>query len=247
MAFMGRTRAVADKLVKDIDKSIFWTTLVIQIFFFFFYGYSIYTNLNNTIFLVIYILLAALALFNFIYMIVTHPYKKESGVKKVKLFARIFKYFINAAMIGVNIFEMAKFGGTDFNKIMIIVSGVSLGIQIILEFIRAFMAYYTDLFMTSIQMDLSFFIKLSKAKETKGNFYEFIDIPLEALANKLEGKEPELTETEKKVNDLAKEFEKENKQKVKHNSQKNAEEQKKQIKDHWNTIKNKIFQKKDSE
>ena len=54
MAFMGRTRAVADKLVKDIDKSIFWTTLVIQIFFFFFYGYSIYTNLNNTVFLVIF-------------------------------------------------------------------------------------------------------------------------------------------------------------------------------------------------
>lgn len=244
MAFMGRTRAVADKLVKDIDKSIFWTTLVIQIFFFFFYGYSIYTNLNNTVFLVIYILLALLALFNFIYMIATHPYKKESGVKKVKLFARVFKYFINASMIGVNIFEMVKLGGTDFNKIMIIVSGVSLGVQIILEFVRAFMAYYTDLFMTSIQMDLSFFIKLSKAKETKGNFYEFIDMPLEAIANKLEGKEPELTDKEKKLNEMAKEYEQLNKQKVKENSEKNAEEQKEQIKNHWNIIKNKVFNRK---
>ena len=241
MAFMGRTRAVADKLVKDIDKSMFWTTLVIQLFFFFFYGYSIYTNLSNTIFLVTYILLAALALFNFIYMIATHPYKKETGVKKVKLFARIFKYIINAAMIGVNIYEMVKFGGTDFNKIMIIVSGISLGVQIILEFVRAHMAYYTELFVTSVQMDLSFFIKLSKAKETKGNFYEFIDMPLEALANKLEGKEPELTETEKMLNDLAKEYEKENKQKIKENSEKNAEHQKNQIKEHWNTIRNKVF------
>ena len=104
--------------------------------------------------------------------------------------------------------------------------------------------YYTDLFMTSIQMDLSFFIKLSKAKETKGNFYEFIDMPLEAIANKLEGKEPELTDKEKKLNEMAKEYEQLNKQKVKENSEKNAEEQKEQIKNHWNIIKDKVFNRK---
>ncbi len=244
MMFLGRTRAVSDKLINDIDKCIFWTTLIIQLFFFFFYGYSIYTNLNNNIFLITYILLSLLAVFNFIYIIVTHPYKKEIGVKKVKLFARIFKYLINSTMIGVNIFEIVKYGGSDFNKIMIIVSGVSLGIQIILEFVRAFIFNYTDLFMTAIQMDLNFFVKLSKAKETKGNFYELIDMPLEAIANKLEGKEPEFTEMEKKVNNLGKEYEKEIKQRIKDNSEKNAEEQKKQIKEHLNTIKDKMFNRK---
>ena len=245
MAFMGRTRAVADKLIKDIERALFWTTLLVQAIFFFFYGYSIYTNIDNIVFLVIYGLLLLLSIFNFVYVIATHPYRKSKSVKKVKVFARIFKYLVNGAMLGVNIFEMVKFGGTDFNKIMIIVSGVSLVVQIILEFVKVFTSRYMELFMTAVQMDLSFVIKLSKIKE-KGGIYEVIDAPLEAIANKLEGKEPELSETEKYLNEIAKDYTDDIKQKTKENKEKNTEQQKNEIKEHLNIIKNKLFKKKDN-
>lgn len=247
MTFMCRTRAVSKKLVTDLDKSIFWITLIIQVFFFFFYGYSIYTNIHNIIFLITYSLLAVLAIFNFIFVITSHPYKKTESVMKIKLFSRIFKYFINGTMLGVNIFEMIKFGATDFNKIMIIVSGISLVIQIILEIVRSITSYYIELFTTSIQMDLNFVLKLAKVKEYKGNLLELLDLPLEAIANKLEGKQPELTETEIYLNELAIEFDKEVREKTKENSQKNAEIQKKEIIEHLSIIKNKVLKRKNKQ
>ena len=244
MTFMCRTRAVSKKLITDLDKTIFWITLFVQLFFFFFYGYSIYTNIHNIIFLITYSLLAILALFNFIFVITSHPYKKSDSVISVKFFSRVFKYLINGTMLGVNIFEMIKFGATDFNKIMIIVSGISLAIQIILEIVRKITSYYMDLFTTSIQMDLNFVLKLAKVREYKGNLLELLDLPLEVIANKIEGKQPELTETEIYLNELAEEFDKEVKEKTKENSQKNAETQKKEIVEHLSIIKNKIFKRK---
>ena len=139
---------------------------------------------------------------------------------------------------------MIKFGATDFNKIMIIVSGISLAIQIILEIVRKITSYYMDLFTTSIQMDLNFVLKLAKVREYKGNLLELLDLPLEVIANKIEGKQPELTETEIYLNELAEEFDKEVKEKTKENSQKNAETQKKEIVEHLSIIKNKIFKRK---
>ena len=248
MMIMGRTRAVADKLVKDIEKIIFWTTILVQAFFFFFYGYSIYTNVSKTIFLIIYSVLCALSLFNFTYVIASHPYRKSDNVKKVKTFIRIFRYIVNGTMLGVNIYEMVMYGASDFNKMMIIVSGASLFGQIVLELVRIFTENYINLFMTSVQMDLSLFTKLNKMKEAN-SFYEFVDIPLEALANKLEGKEEELTDKEKKVDDLYKEFKPkyEQKQEEKRRQQKennpNTEERKSNIKEHLKTIKENLFKK----
>ena len=256
MAFMGRTRAVAYKLVDDIEKLLFWITILVQGFFFFFYGYSIYTNLNRPLFLVIYSLLLALSVFNFIYVIVSHPYRKSDNVKKVKAFARAFKYLVNGTMLGVNIFGLIKFDGTDFNKIMIIVSAASLAVQIILEFVRAYTARYIDLFMTSFQMDLNLVYKLSRIKDAKGNFYGMVDAPLEAIANKIEGKEKEedLTDTEKELNELLKKYEPkfkemkdDKKQKSKENSQQKAARQKEQIKKHVKIIKENLFKKKDKD
>ena len=247
MALMGRTRAVANKFVSDIDKIVFWTAIVVQVLFLFLYGYSIYTNMDKLPFLITYSLLSGLAIFNFIYMIVSHPYRKEDNVKNIKKFVRFFRYFINASMLGVKIFELIKFDATDFNKILIIISGVSLLSQIILEFIRMFTDYYMELFMTSVQMDLGFVIKMSKIGETKGNFFEVIDMPLEAIANKIDGKEPEYTETEKYLNELAKKYTDDIKQKHKEDSEANAEHQKQQIKEHLSTIKNFIFKKKNDE
>lgn len=241
-----RTRAVANKLARDFEKALFWITLVVQVLFFFFYGYSICTNISNIIFLITYSLLGLLSIFNFIYVLVTHPYHKNEDVKKVKFITRIFKYLINGTMVGVNLFEVLKFGGTDFNKIIIIVSALSLGVQIIIEIASAIISHYMNLFLTSIQMDLGPILKISKLKEVKGNFYEILDLPLEAIANKMEGKEVELSETEIYINELTEEFDKTNKQKVKEKSHKNAEKQKKEIVEHLTVIKNKLFKRKKS-
>ena len=245
--FLGRTIAVGNKLIKDVEKVLFWITLVVQLVFFVFYGYSIFTNFNNLIFLIIYSLLGTLSIFNFVHTIVTHPYRKKEKVKKVKFFARIFKYIINGTMLGVNIFEMINYGGTDFNKIMIIVSAISLVVQIIFEIIVPVMSNYINLFITSVKMDFNFIIKIANFVNpdgAKGNFFELLDLPFEAIANRIEGKEPELTETEAYLNELALEYETIKRKEVKENSQIKAEKQKKELVEHLHIIKNKLFRRK---
>ena len=66
MAFLGRTKAVSNKVIRDLERTLFWITLIVQLIFLFFYGYSIYSNLEDLIFLIIYIILGLLSCFNFV-------------------------------------------------------------------------------------------------------------------------------------------------------------------------------------
>ncbi|MGN0813092.1 MAG: hypothetical protein ACI4MQ_06270 [Candidatus Coproplasma sp.] len=262
MAFCSRTFAVAKKLKSDINTILFVATIIVNCIFFLFYGYSIYINIDKTVYLVIYSLLAATAIINFVTYLAT--YKKEKDVK-ISLFTRlvrIFRYVVNTTSLVVSIYQMIQFGATDFNKILLIVSAASLVIQIIIELVRIFIERYIELFTTSLKMDFALIFssieKLNKIKEAKGNVFELIDAPLEAIANKLEGKAKEeaaVSATEQYIDELTAQYNEEakkekkrkkaeNKAKIKQHSADNAEQQKKEIGEHLKIIKYSIFKKK---
>ena len=252
MAVLPRTIAVGKKMIKDIERILYWTTIVVQLIFFISYGYSIYTNISNIVFLVIYSILFVFSVINFIYYLVTYNSDNKKAVGTVKRGFRVFKYLINGTMLGVNIFEMINYGTSDWNKILLVVSGVSLLAQIVLELVRLFVGRYIDLFTEAIGMDLAIIEKIAKVKEVKGNVFELIDAPLEKLANKLEGKDPndDLTETQKYLNELAlvekekaRQAKIEKKMRIKQNSDEKAQKQKGEIKEHLSIIKNKLLKK----
>ena len=55
MALFENTRAVGTQMVEDVRKILFWTTIVVQCIFFAFYGYEIYVNYENIVFLIFYL------------------------------------------------------------------------------------------------------------------------------------------------------------------------------------------------
>lgn len=257
---LDRTISVSIKMKEDLKRISFWTTIIVQIIFLFFYSYSIYKNVDFLLFLVIYIVLAVLSLLHFIYFLASNKSDNKKLVKKIKRVFRISKYLINGTMLGVNIYEMLKYGITDFNKVLLVVSGISLLVQVIIECARFFIEKYIELFQYSLKTDLKGIYwakeKMDSVKEVKGNFFSLIDAPLEKLADKLEGKEKkveevQLSKKEQYVEDLASKYRKEQneakeqkKQEQKQKSRERALEQKEELKEHLRVIKNSIFKSK---
>lgn len=241
MALLGRTRAVGEKFLTDISKTVFWVNIVVQIVFFISYGFAIYSNIENVMILVLYAGLEVLALIGFINYLNTN--KKKNKNLKFERTIRIFRYLVNGMMLSVNVFEIIKYDTSDLSKILLVVSAVLLLAQIFLEFIRAFAEKYIELFMFSLQKDFEPLTMLGKIKEVKGNLFEIIDAPLEVIANRLESKPEEVNPVEEKVEKLYKDFEEKNKKEVRKRSHENAEKQKKEIVEHLSIIKNKLFSK----
>ena len=138
----------------------------------------------------------------------------------------------------VNVLEMIKFGVSDFNKVMLIVRFILLLAQIIFEFVKAFVERYIKLFMYSISRDLQPFTKF---KQVKGNFFEAIDAPLEAIAGTIHEQQEEVDEIKQEVENLYEQYDKKTQIKIRQQSHENAVKQKKEIVEHLNIITNKLF------
>lgn len=257
MAFLGKSKAVAFKLKHDIDNVLHIVNILVSIFFICYYGYSIYTNINNTIFLVINIIFLVLGLFGFILYLSTHK-NKTKITKNIKKIIGKSKYLTKIVVLIINTIQFVKYGGSDLSLILLALSGLILVLQTLVEVIQKFVTNYVELFVEAIYQDFEFLVKLGKLKEAKGNFYEMIDAPLEKLANKLEGKEKEvqLTKTQQELNSIVDTYSpkiEENdrkkkelkKQRIKESSEQRAIKQKEEIKEHLKTIKNRVFKKKE--
>lgn len=243
---LGSTRAVADKAIRDIRCAVFWVSLVVQIVFMGYYGWSIYENLENLPFLIIYAALAVISLTAFITFLVTNRHKEKKN-KKFNRFLRVFKYIINGAMLALNAYEFRQSTPTDLGIILFALSVVVWLANIVLEIVRGAVERYWELFTVALEKDLAFMKKLQKAAEVKGNFFEFIDAPLEAVANLIEKKKtkpapaPAPTQAEVAVAEIAKEFKVRKKAEIQENSEKRAEKEKKEIKEHLKTILHGVF------
>ncbi|MBQ9729844.1 MAG: hypothetical protein IJV80_03430 [Clostridia bacterium] len=249
MALLSRSKAVLFKMVDDIKKVLFFVNVFVPIIFFGNYGYSIYKNVHHLAFLIIYSLLFVLSVIAYVHYLATHK-KSSKNSKGVKRVIKSFKYLLNAAMIGVKVFEMVKYGLGDFDKILLMISAISLAVQVLIMLVSIYIDNYVKLFSASLEMDLAFFTKLSKLGGVKGAMYELVDAPLEAIANKIENKQPEYTETELYLNELAQKYEaeeaKRKKQKIEEKKklgEERAENKKQEIVEHLKTIKEKVFHK----
>lgn len=260
----GNTRAVADKLLRDIRRIAFGVSLGVQILFLAYYGWSIYSNIDSLPFLIIYASLAVIAIVSFINFLVISKHKEKKN-KKFNRFLRVLKYIINGAMLAVNAYQLFKYTRTDLQIILLGLSGIFWLANIVIEIIRVSVEYYFNLFKVAIKADAPIFIntidkvtELSEKfeelkKHPKGTFWEAVDAPFEAWANKIRRKEKEKTTpvqaeiaptaTEKAVQQLAESFEenqKEKKQKQKEENRKQdnekAEKEKKALGAHLKTI-----------
>lgn len=205
----ANTYGVIVKLKKDLDIIQKVVDFIVQIIFLGFYAYSIYSNLNNTLLLTIYIVLLSVSLAYFIFYIVTLNNKskifKRKIKYKVKKSVKYTKLLTSAITLGLAVYELANYETSDFTKILTIVSGISFGIQILIEFATMFINKYIDLFTESVKMDYeeSELIKntvktISKAKDIKdnplGELLAAVDIIPEKLSNKRNNVEIEIEE-----------------------------------------------------
>ncbi len=236
-----RTLAVTDKLLRDIEKILYWTTIVVQCIFFAYYGYSIYTNLSNLTFLIIYILLLLFSTVGFIYYLSHYRDKAKENVKTVKKTFRIFKYLVNGSMLVLNMIGIIRYGGNDLAYVLIVFSSLSLIVQIIVELIRDFVSRYITLFSIALDKDTQFIRRLQDVKDYKGNFYGIVDAPLQVIAKKIETENLELSDNEKLVEELSNMRKEKRTYKIKSRHQENTRRQKDEIKEHLNIIKNRVF------
>ncbi len=245
MALFARTRGLFSLMCREIKSISFWTNIVVQSIFFAFYGYSIFNHIENVPFLIGDCLLLTLSTTSFIVWLVTYE-KQIKDSKTFYRFIRVTKYLVNATLLVLNVIEMlsATASTSDLSKLMLIVSGIALLVSVIVEFIRIFAEKYIELFTRALEVDFDFLKKLEKAKEVKGNFFEMIDAPLEAIANKLENKQPEISPIDKILNEVAADFDEDLKEKTKQRSEENAQKQKKEIGEHFKVITDHIFKKK---
>lgn len=249
MAVLGRTVAVFSKMVDDIKKIIHAVTIIVSCLFLACYVYNIITHILNfhIVYLIIYSLLFVIALVTFIIYLATYAQKKK-GIEKAKRILRIIKYTLCSAMIGVNAYEIATMITSELSTILLIVSIISLIAQIVIEIIGVFAERYVKLMKISLEKDLEFFYKIAQLKDGKTTFWEFVDAPLEAIANKLQNKEPEpLSKDEAYVDNLAKEYADKKKEEfsaqqeeAKQRGEQTAEKQKGDVKEHFAIIRDKL-------
>lgn len=252
MAIFGRTLAVGNKIIDDIKKLVHTITILVSIIFLGYYGYSVISNINELFYLVIYSAFLCISLITFITYLVT--YKKKNKTKNFNRALRIIKYLLNATMLGVNGYQIFTGPHTTLSLAILIVSGVALILQVLIEIISSCIENYVSLLITAVKMDVE---PITKFFQPKGSFFEIIDAPLEKLANKIQNIQPEKTEEEQYLDTLAekydavrKEKKKAKKEEKKQKSEERVTQQKAEIKEHLgviaNKLKNSIFKKKDN-
>lgn len=171
------TVAVCSNMLDEIKKIWFVSLIILQAIFMVVYSYSIYINLDRLIFLVSYSILFVLSIVSFILFLINQ--KKRKKLNKVyKKTRNYLKYVVNVIMLIVNIVEMVKYGATDFNKILLLVSGILLIVQLILEGITLFAERYIRDLHLAFEKDFSSFYP----NRLPSNLLKVVNAPLKKIA-----------------------------------------------------------------
>lgn len=248
MKTLIRTRAVLDDLICKISKTAKTINIIVQIVFLGYFGYEIYKNISNIPFLICYSILLVLALISFIADLSKKP-GKTKGLKQLKKVLKWFKYPTRLAMLGFNIYDKVMRGHTELELVMLIVSGVLIAFNIVVDLVVAFVNEYVKMLDYSFNKDIE---PLTKVVATISNKYALLDALPEMLAKRIEGEVPEEpTPVESHVEEITATFiEKESAKRAKRkevnklHKQAVDEEEKKQLKHHLKVIVNWIFGKK---
>ncbi len=156
--------------------------IVVQIVFFIYCAYLVFSNLDSLAYIIIYSLIFVSTLLTFI---IEPVYKVDisdsKAIKRLKrkerkfalLFIKSLKYLCKMASIIVAIIEIALQGATDLSIIATIVSGIILIVQIIFDVIVVLVTRYTNILQLAIEED----IRSSKTIQffLKFNHKEYLD------------------------------------------------------------------------
>lgn len=236
------SRSVLSNMLEDIKRAWFVTLIVVQCVFMIFYSYSIYANIDRLVFLITYSILFVLSIISFVLFLLKH----KKNVKQNKDLVRgknFLKYFVNATMLIVNIIELTKFGCSDFSKILLVISGISLLVQVIIEFIKMFAERYIKYFTLALKKDFAI-IDYLNPKKLGSNALKVLDAPIEFVARKIKGEEKTLTKEERVLEDYKEKFKQKQEEKKERKAlekiEKAAETKKQEYiarKKEWNEIK----------
>lgn len=237
MAFIEtkHTRAVFEKIKKELSAFLIIVSIVSMIAFSVYYGYLIYNNLESIIHLIAYIILFALVIISFIVELVLKTKKtdkrKEKREKKerkriITIFTKSLKYLAKGSTIILALIGLKNISEIEMSLVLTIASSLLLLIQLLSEFVISFVNRYIDYFMLSLQMDLD--------ESFVGKFVFKEDRKLRKLEEKIydaKGESPYTTQ-EIRIKDMIKEnankLKKENKEEYKSTIQKYKQELKEQ-------------------
>ena len=237
MAFIEtkHTRAVFEKIKKELSVFLIIVSIVSMIAFSVYYGYLIYNNLESIIHLIAYIILFALVIISFIVELVLKTKKTDKRKEKreklerkrvITIFTKSLKYLAKGSTIILALIGLKDISEIEMSLVLTIVSSLLLLIQLLSEFVICFVNRYIDYFMLSLQMDLdeSFVGKFMFKEDRKLR-------KLEAKVYDAKGESPYTTQ-ELKIIGIIKEnadkLKKENKEEYKSTKQKYKQELKEQ-------------------
>ncbi len=167
---LDKTLASCNIVIDSLKRLCYGIDIAVQILFMALYSYSIYTNLNNVILLIINAVLLGVS---FIYFIVHLILSSKGRAKKVKAKIRqVIKYVklgIRVFAIGLAIYELLGASYTDIKLITTLFTAVGFLIQCIFEILKHLTERYIDIIVTGVKMDVD----------------EFMDSPLIAGVSKM--------------------------------------------------------------
>lgn len=273
--------AVADKIKRDLLKSVVVGDLVLQTIFLGLYAFSIYRNLYNLPFLLTNSILLGISFFYYIFTIISLCKKEKPLSKKIKTTVKntvnIIKYVIRFVALGLAIYQLFVITSTDLDKLLVIVTGIGLIIQIALEVLTNIISGYIEMFKQSVVMDyeqskvkwaVDVVTKANEVKNDKvGYVLDAVDFIPGKIAEALTGKKDDPVPVEEKeysaselklrnkiagitkeYNTAAKELKEEKKeeQEAYYEQKREAHRERKfnDLKNHLNTIKDKVINKK---
>ena len=148
-------------VVKMLGRGILFRTKVllnlIQAFFIIFYGYLIYQNINNIIYLIIYSSMFVLALTVFIYEL-THIDLRRNIEKdrktKIKRTIRYISWSLKACIIGLSIYQYLNKQLADLSIIFLLLSIVGLVSSIVIEIYSRYIMKYSLYIYQALSMDI---------------------------------------------------------------------------------------------
>lgn len=151
------TYGVLKKLKHDVLSIERVVETLLQIFFLFYYAYLIYNNIDSTLYLIIYSILGGVSLIYFVFYVIglisNNKFYKNQVKPVAKKIVTSIKYLIRIFTLVIAFIEMYREPTSDFERIINIVSLVSLCVQIAISIVSHFITAYVDLFITSIKMD----------------------------------------------------------------------------------------------
>ena len=147
------TKLVYKKILHDIDLAIHVVDIIIQVLFLGYYSYCAVTSFDKYKFLFFFYI--ALIAISIVWLLITiFRYKFEKNKKRfIGKIIKITKWSIRAAVITINVVIAVRYGTSDINIMLLILSIFFLIAQIAFELILDYVRHFYEILFYSFMKD----------------------------------------------------------------------------------------------